>query len=610
MVLKRPKTKQDGRKLLGKAQNVANKEATLLLRIKSAGEDVLDRIRSKFVITFGDAINMAKQLANALAAPIEAYREQEEATNSLSRAMINQGIYSKELKQAYLDQATSLQKLTLYGDEQIIGAQAVLQGYLGQTKVSEQLTKATLDLATAKKMDLASAAEVVGKAIGTSTNALARQGIEVDANATKQEKLAQVLTGINKQWGGQAEAAASGLGALTQLKTIFGELVEDIGKYIAPVIILFANKLKDIGTDAQSTGSAIQALVSTLQVLTQAGVIVSGVLEALGKIIGTTVAGAVEVLSEAVNMNFSKAFEASGRITQQWQEDVTSSYANTARRMEEVDAAFLAGKQNNLALEEKMEKEARAKRREVQEREEAEKNNSKLEKMIEQQELEMEILAAGEEQKEMVMLNAEIKRQEAILAAATDAHSKLAAQNEIYRLNEEKKEMIANETRAKNRAATLNTIATLQNSHNKELAMVGKAAAITQIAIETPVAIAKALSAFPPPFNFAAAGLVGVAMAAQAASIAGVQLAEGGIVMPRPGGIQATIGEGGQAEAVIPLDRAGEFGMGGSTTVVINSYGGMLGSESEAREFAKAVDRALLDLRRNHESVAFDSGVV
>jgi hypothetical protein len=101
-------------------------------------------------------------------------------------------------------------------------------------------------------------------------------------------------------------------------------------------------------------------------------------------------------------------------------------------------------------------------------------------------------------------------------------------------------------------------------------------------------------------------------MAAQAANVMGIQLAEGGIVMPRPGGIQATIGEAGQAEAVIPLDRAGEFGLGGgggnNITLIVN--GGLLGSDTEARDFAMAIDKELLKLRRNNESVSFDSGVI
>jgi hypothetical protein len=96
-------------------------------------------------------------------------------------------------------------------------------------------------------------------------------------------------------------------------------------------------------------------------------------------------------------------------------------------------------------------------------------------------------------------------------------------------------------------------------------------------------------------------------MAAQAANVAGIQLAEGGIVMPRPGGVQATIGEGGQPEAVIPLDKAGSFGLGGGMTVIFN--GPVMGDQSQAREFAIAMDRELLKLRQNNESQAFDTVV-
>jgi hypothetical protein len=84
--------------------------------------------------------------------------------------------------------------------------------------------------------------------------------------------------------------------------------------------------------------------------------------------------------------------------------------------------------------------------------------------------------------------------------------------------------------RIANQKDTFSTIATLSSSNNDVLAGIGKAAGITQIAIDTPVAISKALAAFPPPLNFAAAGLVGVAMAAQAARIAGINFEEGGIV--------------------------------------------------------------------------------
>jgi TP901 family phage tail tape measure protein len=53
------------------------------------------------------------------------------------------------------------------------------------------------------------------------------------------------------------------------------------------------------------------------------------------------------------------------------------------------------------------------------------------------------------------------------------------------------------------------------------------------------------------------------------------RLAEGGIVMPRPGGVLANIAEGGQAEAVIPLDRMKDFGGKGGNTYNITVNGGV-----------------------------------
>jgi phage-related protein len=56
----------------------------------------------------------------------------------------------------------------------------------------------------------------------------------------------------------------------------------------------------------------------------------------------------------------------------------------------------------------------------------------------------------------------------------------------------------------------------------------------------------------------------------------GMKLAEGGIVMPRPGGTLATIGEAGQAEAVIPLNKFDDVvGKRGGGGITINVNAGM-----------------------------------
>jgi len=72
------------------------------------------------------------------------------------------------------------------------------------------------------------------------------------------------------------------------------------------------------------------------------------------------------------------------------------------------------------------------------------------------------------------------------------------------------------------------------------------------------------------------------------------RLAEGGIVMPTPGGILANIGEGGQPEAVVPLDR---FGSMGSTTnnieITVNAGAGT---------DPVSVGRAVVDAIKRYES--------
>jgi hypothetical protein len=77
-----------------------------------------------------------------------------------------------------------------------------------------------------------------------------------------------------------------------------------------------------------------------------------------------------------------------------------------------------------------------------------------------------------------------------------------------------------------------------------------------------------------------------------------VALASGGIVRPTPGGTNAVIGEGGNAEAVIPLTASGlaRYGLGGGGNVTVNVSGTVVGSREE---LARVVVRAIEDAKRS-----------
>jgi len=105
-----------------------------------------------------------------------------------------------------------------------------------------------------------------------------------------------------------------------------------------------------------------------------------------------------------------------------------------------------------------------------------------------------------------------------------------ARRNDIFAI--QKFEELSQKERIQNIQSTLQVISTLQQSGSRRLFEVGKAAAIAQATIDGFAAAQRALASAPPPLNFALAGIVGVATAANISNIASQQprFQNGGIV--------------------------------------------------------------------------------
>ena len=160
-----------------------------------------------------------------------AYDEEAKAQQSLLIALKGQ----KDIQERLIQQASQLQRTTLFGDEQTVMAMSRLAMVIGVNETAiKRLTPLVQDLAQAKfEGNLVTAADLVAKSVGSSTNALSRYGIEVKGAVGSTERLESAISGLNKQVGGQAEAAAKvGLGALTQLKNAWSDLTEVIGASI------------------------------------------------------------------------------------------------------------------------------------------------------------------------------------------------------------------------------------------------------------------------------------------------------------------------------------------------------------------------------------------
>lgn len=189
-------------------------------------EDTLSSVAKASGIVFGALVGSA-----ALA--IKAFGDAEKATNELSNALKNQGLSVDKNVKSYKQYADVVSKATGIDDDAIVAAQAKLQAYIGQTEITQELTTALVDLST-ETGSLDSAAEKLGLAFQGNIGFFNKQRIAVDENATSQERLDQAVAGVTKRMGGQAAAAAQGVGSIKRLEVSFGNLLENVGERLAP----------------------------------------------------------------------------------------------------------------------------------------------------------------------------------------------------------------------------------------------------------------------------------------------------------------------------------------------------------------------------------------
>ena len=220
------------------------------------------------------------------------------------------------------------------------------------------------------------------------------------------------------------------------------------------------------------------------------------------------------------------------------------------------------------------------------------RNEAQLQLIYDQKLAEAQAVLEGELLKNKALKDAKTKQladekafEGFALANQKALNAKILAEDKLLKDNQAK----INKDREANQRDTFSTIATLASSNNKTLAGIGKAAALTQIAIDGPQAVTKALAAFPPPFNFAAATAVGAAVAAQAAKVVGVQFANSGFIGSNGAtmGADNTMAQVRSGEMVLNADdqktlfdaiKSGSLGGGGDIVIKIDE-----------REIARAV---------------------
>lgn len=610
---------------------MAQKKATLILELKD--------LASKALSNFSGGFNAVKNVVKVAAAAISGYGASviklagdaskfDDVQKSFQNLAANQGQQAdqmlakmKELSQGTVSDLSLMQKAN----------NAMLLG-LPVDRFGDMLNIArSASKSTGESMDFMLSSIVTGLGRG-SKMILDNLGIVFNLEDAYAEyaktlgKTAAKLTDAEKKQAfinkalevGSKNAEAAGMGQLSladrfeQVKTKGSNLLIVIGQKLAPAFTYLMNKATDAFNAIEEFATS-GAATDTFIVMTKAITVAKNAIVILGQTIGSSLGTSVGAITQLLSGNFKQAWETLKSGAKGAFSDVVNTAKQTNAEFKEIDAEFLKDREarNNAEIAQvKSKNQLIAEENEtarLAERESwANDNITQLEEKIAFEEYKKE----QENAQQMAAIEQEITNAQT-KEARLSALKKKAQAEEDARQNYRRSQMTAmqkfedmiNSDKVKGTQQALASISTLQDSKNKELVALGKAAAIANITVSTAQGVAAAW-ALGPILGPILAPLVAVAGVVQAAKVSGVQLAEGGIVKATQGGIQATIGEGGQDEAVIPLEKGGA-GLGNQIT--INNYGGMLGTDAEAREFALVIDQELMKLRRNKESLAFDS---
>lgn len=207
-----------------KAKESSDKAATSVSTLGNQFDKLGKQIAAAFsvaaVIAFGKA-------------SLAAFAEAELSARKLNAA-IGAGGGTQSQLQTLINQSKELQKVTIFSDEQIQSAQTLaLQFGLTGTEV-EKLIPKIVDFASATGQDLQSALTAVLNGTNGVARGLKVYGVEVDANATKSERLTQITDQLTQKFGGQAqEVGETTTGAFRKLQNAFNDLQESIGAILA-----------------------------------------------------------------------------------------------------------------------------------------------------------------------------------------------------------------------------------------------------------------------------------------------------------------------------------------------------------------------------------------
>jgi hypothetical protein len=210
------------------------------------------------------------QVAGVLRDSVRAAGEAAESTARVTAAIKSTGGVAGVTVESLKEMASGLQAVTTFEDDAILSGQSMLLTFTKIGKnVFPQATETMLNMSTAMGSDLKSAAIQLGKALNDPVegiSALSRVGVQLTSDqeglikafvrAGDVESAQKIILGeLETQMGGLARATAeAGAGPLMKFSNIVGDVKEQLGEALLPVLISTAKKMQAFLSEAQESG--------------------------------------------------------------------------------------------------------------------------------------------------------------------------------------------------------------------------------------------------------------------------------------------------------------------------------------------------------------------
>lgn len=221
-------------------KNAQDKTASFKQQTASA-KDVL----TGFYLELGAmAARFATTLPSAITKSIDAFGRQEMAVTKLAAAIRSQGGNVSDVLPIMQSFASEIQRITTYGDEQILEIQSFAASMGVLPNQMNQVIKSAIGLSTALGTDLKSATRAAVSLTFGHTQSLQDQIPSLRNCKSETEKLAKAQQLASSGFAQARDLAQTSAGKLKQAANAWGDLAETAGSVFAPVAVDVASLLK------------------------------------------------------------------------------------------------------------------------------------------------------------------------------------------------------------------------------------------------------------------------------------------------------------------------------------------------------------------------------